>query len=306
MVPVEPIRGGGEVKTYHHDDMDGYCAGFWVRRDVGINPDADGKIHWKTQEINYNQKFPIEEIMPGEQVWILDFSIEPSEMEALLKITPNVTWIDHHKTAIEKYLDFPHEIRGVRKDGEAGCVLTFKYIHWWTAKGEGPIDLNRHVLDDPVPEFTALIGDRDIWAFKYGDRTKHFYLGCQLYDWANLDSSFWDMMINPESVEGLVNEGKASERYRDNFARRYLKSFSFEVKFEGYNCLAMNMGLCSSEYFLDNDEKYDILMPFVFDGTKWTVSLYSTKGIDVSEIAKKYGGGGHKGAAGFVTKKFPF
>ena len=46
-------------------------------------------------------------------------------------------------------------------------------------------------------------------------------------------------------------------------------------------------------------------MPFSFDGDKWTVSLYSTS-VDVSEIAKKYGGGGHKGASGFHCKELPF
>ena len=41
---------------------------------------------------------------------------------------------------------------------------------------------------------------------------------------------------------------------------------------------------------------------------QWTVSLYTTPetGIDVSLIAKAYGGGGHKQAAGFNAKKLPF
>jgi nanoRNase/pAp phosphatase (c-di-AMP/oligoRNAs hydrolase) len=46
-------------------------------------------------------------------------------------------------------------------------------------------------------------------------------------------------------------------------------------------------------------------MPFSFDGDEWIISLYS-RNIDVSEIAKKYGGGGHKGAAGFHCKDLPF
>jgi len=297
------------MKIYHHNDLDGYCAGFWVRLNVGIKPDSEGNIHWKTSDINYNQKFPINEIKKDEQVWILDFSIEPLEMLELLKITKDVTWIDHHKTSIEKYKDFPHEIRGIRKDGESGCVLTFKYIHWWTARGDGLINLNNEVLDNPVPEFTKLIGDRDIWKFEFGDKTKYFYLGCQLYDWANLDSPFWNMsfVYGNEGIERIVQEGKVSERYRINFSKRYLQSLSFPVEFEGYSCLAMNMGLCSSEYFLDNDKKFDILMPFVFDGKKWTISLYTIKPeIDVSKIAQKYGGGGHKGASGFVTNSLPF
>ena len=39
----------------------------------------------------------------------------------------------------------------------------------------------------------------------------------------------------------------------------------------------------------------------------WRVSLYTIfDHIDVSEIAKKYGGGGHKNAAGFVCDNLPF
>lgn len=35
---------------------------------------------------------------------------------------------------------------------------------------------------------------------------------------------------------------------------------------------------------------------------KWHVSLYNDNGeVDCSKIAKTYGGGGHKGAAGFLT-----
>jgi nanoRNase/pAp phosphatase (c-di-AMP/oligoRNAs hydrolase) len=45
------------------------------------------------------------------------------------------------------------------------------------------------------------------------------------------------------------------------------------------------------------------MMPFCFDGKQWTYSMYTLKDINVSEIAKKYGGGGHKKAAGFQSDK---
>ena len=80
----------------------------------------------------------------------------------------------------------------------------------------------------------------------------------------------------------------------------------FETIFEGYKAFALNLGLCNSEYFKSVDNgTYDLLMPFSFDGDEWIISLYS-RNIDVSEIAKKYGGGGHKGAAGFHCKELPF
>lgn len=41
---------------------------------------------------------------------------------------------------------------------------------------------------------------------------------------------------------------------------------------------------------------------FVFNGHEWRYSLRSTK-VDCSKVAMLYGGGGHKGAAGFNTKE---
>ena len=70
----------------------------------------------------------------------------------------------------------------------------------------------------------------------------------------------------------------------------------------------MNIGLVGSDWFKSVDDgSYDILMPFSFNGRNgtWTYSMYS-KTVDVSEIAKKYGGGGHKGAAGFNTNRLIF
>jgi len=53
------------------------------------------------------------------------------------------------------------------------------------------------------------------------------------------------------------------------------------------------------------DKNYDIWIACVFDGSVWIVSLYSLE-ADVSVIAKKYGGGGHKKAAGFKCRDLPF
>lgn len=106
-------------------------------------------------------------------------------------------------------------------------------------------------------------------------------------------------------IEEMTCEGQSMLRFRDGWAKEYTK-LGFETEFEGHLCFAMNLGHCNSDYFksLPNG-KYDIFIPFVFDGDQYTVSLYSTD-TDVSEIAKKYGGGGHKKASGFQCKELPF
>ncbi len=67
----------------------------------------------------------------------------------------------------------------------------------------------------------------------------------------------------------------------------------------------MNLHMFGSLAFNELMFDYPICIGFVYDGKQYTVGLYSRE-IDVSEIAKKYDGGGHKGAAGFVCKELPF
>lgn len=293
------------MKCFYHNDLDGRCAGWVVHTWVGIKPNQGGYIESGFIEMNYNKPFPFEAIERGEQVWIVDFSISPQEMERLLSITEDVTWIDHHKTAIDKYAFFPYEIRGIRKDGEAGCALTFKYVHWWTDRGDGHIDLSRVNPHISVPEHVKLVEDWDLWKFHYGDRTRAFKEGCGLED-TSPSSDFWmNCMISTERIEGTIASGETAIRYRSQWAKDFMRSWAFPVTFEGYKCMAANLGSCNSEYFKSIQGEYDIMMPFVFDGKQWTVSLYSTT-VDVSEIAKKFGGGGHIKASGFQCSTLPF
>lgn len=317
------------MKCFYHNDMDGRASAFCVHAWVGIHDDIpalrDSFESFSFIPINYNIPFPLETIRKDEQVWIVDYSIPPAEMLKLLEITKDVTWIDHHKTAIEKYTAFPHPIRGVRKDGEAGCVLAWKYIHWWSGRGEGEIDLDRDRSEHyPVPLAIKYIGDRDVWAWEFGDMTKWFYAGAQSHD-TSPGSDFWwqclDHEIDPsggpgnakahregvEFFEKLLNDGKAIERYRHHFYADYCAELSFPIEIDGHKALSMNVAHVGSEAFGGDEafKTYDILAPFYFDGKQFTVSLYS-KTVDVSEIAKRYGGGGHKGASGFQCDTFPF
>jgi oligoribonuclease NrnB/cAMP/cGMP phosphodiesterase (DHH superfamily) len=298
------------MRCFYHNDADGRCAGFWVQLSVGIT-DLDKYNDPSMIEMSYEKKFPLDTIRPDEQIYIVDYSISPNEMRELLKITSDVTWIDHHKTAIEKYTEFEHEIRGIRYDGIAGCMLTYCYIHHMTSRGEGeikPFDLS--MIED-APMFTKYIADWDVWKFEYGNDTRNFITAFNAYD-MNPASKLWDRflcfpdgMINSAASE-LIRQGETMTIYRDGWANEVCKSKGFAVDFEGYKCFALNLPNCNSEYFKSVDNgTYEILMPFSFNGDLWTISLYS-KVIDVSEIAKKYGGGGHKGASGFQCKTLPF
>lgn len=269
---------------FYHNDADGKCAAYWVYKEYD---DVD------FIEINYNKKFPLDSIEQGESVWIVDYSIEVEEMKKLLEVTEYVTWIDHHITAIEKYGDFGKDIPGMRISGIAGCMLTYIYIH---KKG-----ITAGIREAPL--FTTLIADWDVWDLNYGDDTKYFITAFDAYN-PQIGDRFWDRLEENTFVWDMVKEGEIMTKFRDGYAASLIKSFGFELEFEGYNCFAMNAGKFSSEFFKSLNKDYDILIPFIYDGSIFTVSLYSST-VDVSKIALKYGGGGHKGAAGFQIKTFP-
>ena len=291
------------MKCFYHNDSDGKCAGFWVSLSVGL---TDYELYGsKFIEIDYRMRFPIETIKPNEQIYIVDFSISPDEMRDLLKITKDVTWIDHHKTAIEKYANFEYDIRGIRYDGIAGCMLTYCYIHHMTQRGQGDIKPFNISMTEDAPKFTKLIADWDVWKFDFGDDTRFFQTAFNAYDFKPSSKNWLKFLDEPVREQLMINEGMTMAQYRDNWAKEYIK-MGFETEFEGYKCFALNLGMANSEYFKSLPEgKYDILMPFSFDGALFKVSMYS-KTVDVSKIAIKYGGGGHKGASGFQGKELPF
>ena len=145
----------------------------------------------------------METIRKDEQIYIVDYSISTDEMRQLLKITENVTWIDHHKTAIDKYQDFEHEIRGVRYDGIAGCMLTYCYIHHMTQRGEGDIKQFDISMIKDAPMFTKLIADWDVWKFDYGDDTRHFITAFNAYNFEPA-SEFWNRFLCFPDDEAFV------------------------------------------------------------------------------------------------------
>ncbi len=272
------------MKCFYHDDLDGKAAAFIVARYE--TPWAG--VH-KMVAMNYGTPFPLDTIGEGETVWIVDFSIDPLEMLALLGRTDKVRWIDHHKTAIEKYANFPKDIAGLREDGTAGCVLTWRYCF----------------PDKPCPRAIELVGDRDVWRWQYGQETADFCAGAQMMD-THPHSDFWEYMLNDShQFIRVCDQGKIVNAYRAKFYDDMLKSIGFDAGLDGYRCLCLNAARVGSESFGEAIHEYDICSSFYHDGKQFTISLYSEK-IDVSEIAKAHGGGGHRGASGFQCAELPY
>lgn len=268
------------VKCFHHNDLDGICSAAIVRSHY-----SEDKCFFVS--VDYKSPFPLDTVTKNDLVIIVDFSLENTkDFDKLLKVTNNnVIWIDHHKTAIDKYKDY--DTKGIRKDGTAACVLTWKYFY----------------PNIKVPQIVEMLGDFDVWDFsKYGKDLDKLQCGITLYN-TDPESSNWNKWLEDKTLSLLLEEGEIALKYRTNFYRELISSYSFSTKFEGYDAICCNAGLNGSQIFDSIKDSYDIMLTFIFDGEKFNISLYTKKdNIDVSEIAKKYGGGGHKKASGFSIK----
>lgn len=276
------------MKCFHHTDMDGKCSAAIVKKYYNTPQDSFPETY---HPINYNMDFPFDEILPGESVIIVDFSLQKEgDFKKLLSITKDVVWIDHHKTAIERHTGMKH-LKGIRKDGVAGCQLAWDFFF----------------PGRPTPKMVKFLADYDVWKFEFGEDTKDIQAGVRVYD-TRPESEEWVDWLGESNLWYVFNSGKTIRKYQENKNRGLIKAWSYHTTLLGWKIIACNVGSTSSQLFDSvDDSTYDIMVPFVFDGKQWTVSLYTKKdSIDVSEIAKHYGGGGHKKAAGFQCKELPW
>lgn len=225
----------------------------------------------------------------------------------------HVIWIDHHKSSIDSHAK--HFFAGYRIDGVAACRLAWQ----WFTLPNGPWGSVTYpgiqkYLDREVTEPLAvrLAGEYDIWDHR-DPRALIFQFGLRSRE---LDANDWDNMLgnlteNSITVDGLLAAGKPLYDYQKSADESTMKR-SFVASFEGLNLLCLNTARCNSLTFASRDVPetgHDALCAFYWNGHVWMFSLYHAnhrKDLDLSEIARKHGGGGHKGACGFPSKTIPF
>ena len=294
------------MKVFYHNDMDGI-----VSARVILNKMRERKKEFLQEDfikMDYSKKFPLDIITTNEEVFIVDYSISPEEMIKLLNKTKRVVWIDHHKSAIEKYKDFKQEVSGLRANGIAGCVLTYWYFN-------GRQNETQEFLTDypgnmkslyrrEIPTYIKLAGDWDVWEHLYGEETRLFTISFNARISNPFADYYFDKFYDREELGHFIQSGEAMKEYRNSWAKEFMNRYGFETKIGDFSAFLANLGNANSEFFGDLIDKYDIIGTFCYNGETWTTSLYSNKDyVDCAEICSSYGGGGHKGAAGFVSKE---
>lgn len=273
------------VLCLYHNDPDGQCSAAIVRRKFGKDVTL--------KAMDYGVTIPWEAIEEADVVIIVDFSLPLDEMQRAAELA-RLIWIDHHKTALEalQSLDVP----GLRALDRAGCVLT------WQA----------FFPEQPLPRAVQYVGERDIWTFEH-EETKPFCEGLYQLSSHPANDSLWNALLDDDDdlVGQIVQDGGLLLRARLLAIRRQVRGYGYEIDFEGHRTLAVNARGTGELGEFIRSQGYTIGYAYIQtrqNGALTThVTLYSDQ-IDVSEIARRFGGGGHPGASGFsfISKGLPF
>jgi oligoribonuclease NrnB/cAMP/cGMP phosphodiesterase (DHH superfamily) len=224
---------------------------------------------------------PLPEMERGSRVFIVDFSYPKDVLEQLQSVHSEVMVLDHHKTAEEA-------LRGVKccvfDMNKSGCVLAWEYFHPGV----------------PVPQLLLNIQDRDLWRFEVPN-SKEVHIGLQL-EKGKMEA--WDYYASEDyAYQQLVGQGKILLKKQDLEVESAVKHKVKVVDFCGFKAGITNAGDNQSEIGNAICEYKDRPVDFavcycITDSDDVLLSLRSVGDFDVSAIAQKFGGGGHRNAAG--------
>jgi len=300
---------------FHNSCADGFGAAFAAWLKLGESDSIEEGAEYVPMQygtVPDIESWHMQYAISQREVYILDFSFPRQTMDYLFSVARRVVWLDHHKTAFEMWLPElpyhdhwraedlivgPHHV--ILDNDQSGAMLAWRWFH----------------PDTEVPMPIQHIDDRDRWQFKL-EGTKELNAALLTSSW---NFPQWQELMHSD-LTPMYKAGKAILRAHDQNVQSVVKgsarecwikapepidlpgSFLDEVT-QGWQGLAAN---CPPH--LTSDVGHELANQSGTFGLCWTLgqsgtvakcSLRSNGEYDVSAIARTFGGGGHRNAAGF-------
>jgi len=293
-----------KASVAYHGDHDGVCSAAivwkWLQsRGYGKSP---GEVEFVPAA--YNRKLEVR----GKLLFLVDFCVQPLEQmqELMGHYGKNMVWIDHHKTS----LPLAHRVPGIINTEVSASALT--WFHFYGARGLNA-DPAKHI--EELPEPVLLVDRWDIWDHGHDDRVLPFEFGLRI-DPEHMDpqSLLWEDLLSGkdgafEHVDQIVCRGKIAYAYQrgqwDEMMQSHMRIGTIRTGANGADLpvAVANIPRPSSLAF----ENFRLPCRAVIAYSQHADGLYNysiytlDKELDVSTIAKAFEGGGHAGAAGWVS-----
>jgi uncharacterized protein len=272
---------------FHASCRDGFCAAFVLRHALLTQlkiPLADMEFH----PAHYGTPAPD---VVGKHVYIADFSYPLEVMRKIAETAESLTVFDHHRTA-------EASLRALDSEGlnceihfdlnRSGARLVWDYFHteepWWLVR---------------------YVEDRDLWRFALpNSKAVNAFVSVLPFEF-----DAWEAARVADTAESAAVMGGVVLAKIDQTVESALKGIRL-IPFAGYEDVpVLNCTAEISETLHAVCNKTDA--PFSVgwfqrgDGL-FQYSLRSRGDFDVAELAKKFGGGGHRAAAGFESCLLPY
>lgn len=278
------------ICIYHGNCADGFGAAWAVRHALGDSVEYFAG--------HYGKEPPD---VTGKDVILVDFSYKRPVLLDMMGRARTILILDHHKTAAEDLAGLPPPLEG---------PYNAAAMEAWGRECNGPpmhalFDMNRSGAGiawdyfnaaKPRPALINHIEDRDLWRFKLPN-TREIQAAVFSYPYI---FEVWDQLMDG-NVSDLVAEGRAIERKHHKDIAELVGVTKRRMTIGGFDVPVANL-----PYTLTSDAGNLMAEGEPFAACYWDTpegrvfSLRSRpEGADVSEIAKGYGGGGHKNASGF-------
>ncbi len=292
------------VVLYHDACADGFTSAWCANRYFSTQENVDVTYI----PVKYHEPMP-EEALAADHLYILDFSYKLPVLQEWLDATPEwqkLTILDHHASA-EKELapllnqDVQEGVEVVFDMDRSGAAITRDYFFKAKAASKMPL--------------VDYVQDRDLWAWELPDSQEvSMVIASTPFSFDNWDELNERVRLK-RPLAALVKDGSAMATYRDDLVQHIAKNhYTARIGADnetcGYLVPCVNSPMLQSEIgnYLCKEQPFACIYFVKPDGT-CGVSLRSDKddpeAIDVGALAAKFGGGGHKNAAGFELPSPP-
>ena len=256
---------------YHADCTDGFGAAYSAWKCLGNRAEYHACKHGT----------PPPDVA-GKNVVILDFSFNNATTKSMIEEAESLMVIDHHKSAMVEL----HDITNTHFDmSKSGAMLSWEFFH----PGKEP------------PKFIKYIQDRDLWKWEL-DYSKEFSAA---FDMIPFEFEEFEKFEDDSVFDDAVKRGSYILAYSKTVVKKVCEKAQLR-KMDGKDVMVVNASHWMSEIGARLAPDCDFAMIWYWDheAKETKVSLRAFHdAVDVSEIAKQYGGGGHKKASGFQLPK---
>lgn len=266
------------IVIYHNNCPDGFGAAYAFWKKYGHSVEYLALSHSSEPFKGLKKK-----IFLNRKIYMVDISLEREDSIKVAGWAKDFVILDHHISAQKDLLGLSFAKFDM---SHSGAALAWMHCH-----------------EEELPKILQYIEDRDL----KGPNNCHLPYARELLtaiDSYPKDFEIWDKLSEqietPEGFSKLILEGSAILRYNKVLIESLMEN-TYRGTIRGYEVPIVNTPFFRSEMLGDLAVGQHFAAGYHYNGKSYVFSLRSTdEGVDVSEVAKSFpGGGGHKKAAGF-------